>query len=78
MIGIKDEYESGVEPFLEFPKINVPNNNGRLYCMCVNCLNEWKLLTEDILEHVLCDGFLKGYTKWTLHGELIDMLVKCN
>jgi len=24
-------------------------------------------------EHVLCDGFLKNYTTWTWHGEVIDL-----
>ncbi|XP_052731652.1 uncharacterized protein LOC128196086 isoform X4 [Vigna angularis] len=73
LIRTTNEYESGVEQFLEFAKMNVPDNNGRFYCPCVNCLNERKLPTEVIREHVLCDGFLKSYTKWTWHGELIDM-----
>ncbi|XP_052724058.1 uncharacterized protein LOC128193906 [Vigna angularis] len=73
LIRTTNEYESGVEQFLEFAKMNVPDNNGRFYCSCVNCLNERKLPTEVIREHVLCDGFLKSYTKWTWHGELIDM-----
>ncbi|XP_027922610.1 uncharacterized protein LOC114180495 [Vigna unguiculata] len=68
-----NEYENGVEEFLEFANMNVPDNNGKFYCPCVNCLNERKLPTDIIREHVLCDGFLKSYTKWIWHGELIDM-----
>jgi len=68
-----NEYENGVEEFLEFANMNVPNNNGKFYCPCVNCLNERKLPTDVIQEHVLCDGFLNSYTKWIWHGELIDM-----
>ncbi|XP_027933103.1 uncharacterized protein LOC114188698 [Vigna unguiculata] len=68
-----NEYENGVEEFLEFANMNVPDNNGKFYCPCVNCLNERKLPTDVIREHVLCDGFLKSYTKWIWHGELIDM-----
>ena len=26
-----------------------------------------------IREHVLCDGFLKNYTKWIWHGEFVDV-----
>jgi len=69
-----DEYESGVEQFIEFASRNVQDNNGIFYCPCVNCLNERRLPIEVIREHVLCDGFLKSYTKWIWHGELIDML----
>jgi len=72
-IHTTNEYENGVEQFLEFANMNVPDNNGRFYCPCVNCLNERKLPTNVIREHVLCDGFLKSYTKWIWHGELIDM-----
>ncbi|XP_027915074.1 uncharacterized protein LOC114174430 [Vigna unguiculata] len=68
-----NEYENGVEEFLEFANMNVLDNNGKFYCPCVNCLNERKLPTDIIREHVLCDGFLKSYTKWIWHGELIDM-----
>ncbi|XP_068472457.1 uncharacterized protein [Phaseolus vulgaris] len=68
-----NEYENGVQQFLEFAKVNVPDNNGRFYCPCVNCLNERRLPTEVIREHVLCDGFLKSYTKWIWHGELVDI-----
>ena len=53
--------------------MNVPDNNGKFYCPCVNCLNKRKLPTDVIWEHVLCDGFLKSHTKWIWHGELIDM-----
>ena len=69
-----NEYENGVEEFLEFANMNVPDNNGKFYCPCVNFLNERKLPTNVIREHVLCDGFLKSNTKWIWHGELIGML----
>ena len=26
-------------------------------------------------EHLICDGFLKGYTTWTLHGEASSSFV---
>ncbi|WVZ04709.1 hypothetical protein V8G54_018055 [Vigna mungo] len=67
------EYERGVEQFIEFATRNVADNNGRFYCPCVNCLNERILPIAVIREHVLCDGFLKSYTKWTWHGELVEV-----
>ena len=72
-IRTTNEYENGVEQFLKFANMNIPDNNGRFYWSCVNCLNERKLPTNVIQEHVLCDSFLKSCTRWTWHGELIDM-----
>jgi len=31
------------------------------------------LSVSEIREHLLCDGFLKSYTTWTWHGELLDL-----
>ena len=28
---------------------------------------------SEIREHLVCDGFLKTYTTWTWHGELLDL-----
>ena len=41
-------------------------------CPCVNCLNGRKLNATQVREHLICDGFLRSYTIWTGHGELID------
>ena len=30
-----DEYEHGVDEFLDYATKNVPNDNGLLYCPCV-------------------------------------------
>ncbi|WVZ21880.1 hypothetical protein V8G54_000424 [Vigna mungo] len=68
-----EEYERGVEQFIEFATRNVPDNNGRFYCPCVNCLNERRLPIAVIREHVLCDGIPKSYTKWTWHGEIVEV-----
>jgi len=38
----------------------------------VNCLNVRRQNIELIQEHVLCDGFLKNYTIWTWHGEVLE------
>ena len=70
---ISDVYEKGVEDFLEFAKWNGVAINGRYYCPCVNCVNGKRLESELIREHVLCDGFLKNYTTWTWHGEVLDL-----
>ena len=67
---ISDVYGKGVEDFLEFVKRNGVAINGRYYSLCVNGK---RLHFELIQEHVLCDGFLKNYTTWTWHGEVLDL-----
>jgi len=42
-------------------------------CHCVNYLNGRKLNATQVREHLICDGFLKSYTIWTWHGELIHI-----
>ena len=70
---ISDAYEKGVEDFLEFARRNGAAINGRYYCPCVKCVNLIRLDIELIREHVLCDGFLKNYTTWTWHAEVLDL-----
>ena len=67
------EYEAGVEQFIEFARINAPSTDDRFFCPCVNCLNQQKQHSEIIRDHVICDGFIKSYTKWIWHGELVDI-----
>ena len=59
---ISDEYENGIEEFLQFAKRNEIGVNNKYYCPCVNCVNVIRQDIELIREHVLCDGFLKSYT----------------
>ena len=52
------EYEDGVEQLLQFAlERGRPNEEGKYYCPCINCLN----------------GIKKNYTTWIWHGEVIDM-----
>ncbi|KAL3650054.1 hypothetical protein CASFOL_006457 [Castilleja foliolosa] len=66
-----EEYENGVEEFLEFASSHVAANNGndKFYCPCVKCLNDKIFTANEIREHVICDGFNKKYTRWIWHGE---------
>jgi len=36
-----------------------------------NSLNGRKLNATQVREHLICDDFLRSYTIWTWHGELI-------
>lgn len=42
-------------------------------CLCVNCLNEKRLDMANIIEYPSCNGFIKNYTTWTWHGELLGI-----
>jgi len=56
---ITNEYEKGVEEFLQFAKRNGAGVNNNYFCPC--CLNVRRQDFELIREHVLYDGFLKSY-----------------
>jgi len=64
-VHISDEYERGVEKFIQFAQRKA-NNSGhdgvKFRCLCVNCLNGRRLDVNKIKEHLLCDEFLRSYT----------------
>jgi len=68
---ISDEYENGVEEFIQFAKRNGVGVNNKYYCLCVNCVNVIRQDIELIREHILCVSFFKSYTIWTWHGEVL-------
>ncbi|KAL5165112.1 hypothetical protein HKD37_18G050300 [Glycine soja] len=53
-----------------------PDEDEKIFCPCINCLNERRQKVNDIQEHLLCDGIKKNYTMWIWHGELTDMQSK--
>ncbi|KAL3627852.1 hypothetical protein CASFOL_028267 [Castilleja foliolosa] len=67
-VRTSEEYERGVNEFIEFARNHVPNGNERYPCM--KCLNHRRLSVREIREHVICDGFNKKYIRWIWHGEL--------
>ncbi|XP_006596670.1 uncharacterized protein [Glycine max] len=70
---ISDEYDNGVEDFLQFAKHNAAPIGGLYLCPCVNCLNGRRQYLDDIRTHLICDGISPNYTKWIWHGELPQM-----
>ena len=64
----------GVEEFIEFSQCHGDSakNRGKMRCPCVNCLSGRILDVVKIREHHLCDGFIKNYTTWMWHGELVE------
>ena len=75
-VRISDEYERGVEEFIQFAQRNAiisGHDGAKIRCPCVNCLNGRILDVNIMREHLLCDGFLRSYTTWTWHGELLNL-----
>ena len=75
-LHISDEYERGVEEFIQFAQrnaINSGHNGAKIRCLCVNYLNGRILDVKIMREHLLCDGFLRSYKTWTWHGELLNL-----
>ena len=54
---ITNEYDKGVEDFLQFAQQNAPEMGGKYFCPCVKSLH-------DIRSHLICKGISHTYTKW--------------
>ena len=54
--------------FLAFAFRNSAIGN-KILCPCRKCVNTFWRDGSEVREHMICDGFLKGYKTWTLHGE---------
>jgi len=75
-LGISDEYERGVEEFIQFAQCNAINSGhdgAKIRCPCVNCLNGRILNVKIMREHLLCDEFLRSYKTCTWHGKLLNL-----
>jgi len=71
---IIDEYQEGVEDFINFAQQHAPVLGGNYFCPCVNCVNGRHHSLEVIRSHLICDGFSRSYTNWIWHGEQPKML----
>jgi len=70
---ITQEYENGVEEFVQFTKCNAESLHGKFFCSCVKCGNRRQQLVNDIRTHLICEGIISNNTKWIWHVELPDM-----
>jgi len=70
---ISDEYENGVEEFLQFVQRNAQVMHGKYFCSCVKWGNGRQHSVNDIRSHLIHEGIIPNYTKWIWHGELPDM-----
>ena len=67
---ISDEYENGVEQFLQFTELNAPSLRGKFFCSCVKCGNGRHQSINEMRSHLICHGIISTYTNWIWHGEV--------
>uniref|UniRef100_A0A151UD49 Uncharacterized protein n=1 Tax=Cajanus cajan TaxID=3821 RepID=A0A151UD49_CAJCA len=64
----KEKYTRGVLNFLDFAFAK-SSKDRKILCPCTKCVNcKWRS-RMDVYEHIICNGFLKGYVTWIFHGE---------
>jgi hypothetical protein len=61
-------YLQGVNSLLAFAFWNSAVGS-KILCPCTKCVNSFWKEAREIREHLIFDGFLKGYKIWNLHGE---------
>jgi hypothetical protein len=68
VFDLKLAYLQGVNSFLAFAFRNSAVGR-KILCPCTTCVNSFWKEAGEVREHLICDGFLKGYKIWNLHGE---------
>ncbi|XP_039134220.1 uncharacterized protein LOC120271606 [Dioscorea cayenensis subsp. rotundata] len=63
-----DEYINGVVSFLDFAFAHSAKD-GKFFCPCTKCVNTYHVSRSEAFDHIICEGFLKGYVQWIFHGE---------
>ncbi|XP_057727925.1 uncharacterized protein LOC130943874 isoform X2 [Arachis stenosperma] len=74
-----EEYINGVISFLDFAYSEEEPDRQQIECPCKRCCNiEW-YKRDVVFDHLVADGFVKGYRTWINHGEwTIPMVVDDN
>ena len=56
------EYLDGVQNFIKFG-MERSSINGKILCPCRKCVNSSSLYPNIVEEHLVWNGFLRGYTE---------------
>ena len=70
---ISDEYENGVEQFLQFTERNAQSLGGKIFYPCAKCVNGRRRTVNEIRSYLICHGIILNYSKWIWHGQLPNM-----
>ena len=63
------EYIDGIESFLDFAYSYGDPHGEKIQCPCAKCCNILWNRRNVVYDHLICHGFVKGYTRWINHGE---------
>lgn len=62
------EYQNGIKKFMEFA-FSKSARADTIRCPCNSCANLYWLDKSTVYDHLICNGFLVGYSEWMFHGE---------
>ncbi|XP_010327667.1 uncharacterized protein [Solanum lycopersicum] len=63
-----NEYIDGVNDFLD-KAFERASQGNEILCPCKKCFNRNCHCRNMVEDHLICHGFVHGYTKWVFHGE---------
>ncbi|GLT31352.1 hypothetical protein SLA2020_060940 [Shorea laevis] len=49
------------------------DEDGKITCPCRICVNGQSMYPQDVFDHIIWNGFLRGYVNWGLHGEGVGL-----
>ena len=58
-----------MESFLDFAYSYGNPHGEEIQCPCAKCFNIHCTRRNVVYDHLICYGFVKGYTRWINHGE---------
>ncbi|XP_060215394.1 uncharacterized protein LOC132642147 [Lycium barbarum] len=64
-----EEYSDGVQRFLDFAYSDGDPQGEEIQCPCAKCCNIPWCRRGVVYNHLICYGFVKGYSRWINHGE---------
>ena len=67
--SITDEYQKGLNEFLDFAFQHVSGANT-IICPCKHCKFKKRQIRDIVYDHLTCTPFPRGYTFWFRHGEI--------
>ncbi|XP_020254313.1 uncharacterized protein LOC109831399 [Asparagus officinalis] len=67
----KPEFIEGVASFINFVREHDKIQRGMILCPCSHCGNTLHRKEEDVELHNVKYGFIRGYTTWVYHGEIL-------